>query len=78
MVLDVSPFELEENRIAILKSAYEKGLTLICTRTPYGDVWQVRFPDGSLSPLFKHFEDAWDLLTRVYWREYARKEAEER
>ena len=72
-----TPFELEENRIDILKSAYEKGLVLICTRTPYADVWQVRLPDGSVSPLFRHFEDAWNLLTWLYWHKYAGKEAEE-
>jgi len=52
------------------------GLTLICARTPYGDVWQVKFPDGAFGSLFRHFEGAWDVLTRFYYRKYAVKEAE--
>ena len=67
MVL-ATPFELDRNRIDILKSAFEKGIILMCTKTPYGDVWQVKFPDGGVSVLFQYFEDAWNLLTTLYYR----------
>jgi len=65
MVLAV-PFELNERRIELLRRVSEKEYVLLCTKTPYGDVWQVRFPDGSLSSLFRHFEDAWNLMIRFY------------
>ena len=77
MVL-ATPFRLKGDVIAALKSACEKGLILWCTKTPYGDVWQVEFPDGAISPLYKHFEDALNLLINYYNREYGGKEAEEK